>query len=120
MERSLALGTSSVPRIEAPYCRSRHRTGELPGPDGAGLQVPGLRGLRPHPVVLLLAVVPTDLGTAYAYHRRVLRLLQWGAPARPWRLKAPAHRVGIAALASAFPDARFVMTHRDVVEVIRR
>ena len=59
-----------------------------------------------------------DLSTAYAYHRRVLRLLQWGTRARPWRLKAPAHMVGIAALANAFPDARFVMTHRAVVEVI--
>ena len=59
-----------------------------------------------------------DFTSTYAYERRVLRLLQWGTPARPWRLKAPSHMLGIAALAKEFPDAKFVMTHRDVTEVL--
>jgi hypothetical protein len=59
-----------------------------------------------------------DFTSTYAYERRVLRLLQWGGPARPWRLKAPSHMLGIAALATEFPDAKFVMTHRDVTEVL--
>lgn len=59
-----------------------------------------------------------DFTPTYRYERRVLRLLQWGSPARPWRLKAPAHMIGIEALAREFPDAKFVMTHRDVMEVL--
>jgi len=59
-----------------------------------------------------------DFTSTYRYERRVLRLLQWGAPARPWRLKAPSHMLGIEALAAEFPDAKFVMTHRDVMEVM--
>jgi len=59
-----------------------------------------------------------DFTSTYAYERRVLRLLQWGTPAKPWRLKAPSHMLGIDALAKEFPDAKFVMTHRDVMEVM--
>lgn len=59
-----------------------------------------------------------DLTSAYAYERRVLKLLQWGEPARPWRLKSPAHLLFLPALDRAFPDARFVMTHRDPTDVL--
>ena len=59
-----------------------------------------------------------DFTSTYQYECRVLRLLQWGAPAKPWRLKAPSHMLGIEALGREFPDAKFVMTHRDVMEVM--
>lgn len=59
-----------------------------------------------------------DLTSTYRYERRVLKLLQWGAPAKPWRLKCPSHLAYLDALDAAFPDARFVMTHRDPCEVI--
>ena len=59
-----------------------------------------------------------DLRSTYAYERRVLKLLQWGLPARPWRLKCPSHLLWMDALDSAFPDARFVWTHRDPTEVM--
>ena len=59
-----------------------------------------------------------DLATAYRYERRVLKLLQWGYPARPWRLKTPAHLLFLDHLDLAFPDARFVWTHRDPTQVI--
>jgi len=59
-----------------------------------------------------------DLTPTYAYERRVLKLLQWGSPARPWRLKCPTHLLFLDHLDQVFPDARFVMTHRDPVEVI--
>src|SRR5262249_39146213 len=32
-----------------------------------------------------------DLTPTYVYERRALRLLQWGMPERPWRLKCPNH-----------------------------
>ncbi len=63
-------------------------------------------------------VTDADLTSTYRYERRVLKLLQWGEPARPWRLKSPAHMLWIDSLVRAFPDARFVMTHRDPTDVI--
>jgi Sulfotransferase family len=48
----------------------------------------------------------------------VLKLLQWGEPVRPWRLKTPTHILFLEYLNRAFPDARFVMTHRDPTDVI--
>jgi hypothetical protein len=59
-----------------------------------------------------------DLTSTYLYERRVLKLLAWGEPARPWRLKSPAHMLWITDLDAAFPDARFVMTHRDPTDVL--
>jgi len=63
-------------------------------------------------------VFEADLRSTYRYERRVLKLLQWGEPTRPWRLKCPNHLAHLEALDAAFPDARFVMTHRDPSEVI--
>ena len=59
-----------------------------------------------------------DLRSTYAYERRVLKLLQWGQPRRPWRLKCPSHLLWLDALDTVFPDARFVWTHRDPTEVM--
>jgi Sulfotransferase family len=59
-----------------------------------------------------------DWVSAYRYHERVLKLLQWRFPTKPWRLKSPAHMDTIDALLEVYPDARFVMTHRDVAQVI--
>jgi hypothetical protein len=59
-----------------------------------------------------------DMVPAYRYHERVLKLLQWKFPARPWRLKSPAHMQAIDALLEVYPEARFVMTHRDIAQVI--
>jgi hypothetical protein len=59
-----------------------------------------------------------DFTSTYAYQRRVMKLLSWGEPARPWRLKSPSHVLWLDALNEVFPDARFVMTHRDPTDVI--
>ncbi|UXA19915.1 sulfotransferase [Mycobacterium sp. SMC-4] len=59
-----------------------------------------------------------DFSSTYRYERRVLKLLQWGGPARPWRLKSPAHVLSLTHLDHVFPDARFVMTHRDPTDVM--
>ena len=48
----------------------------------------------------------------------MLKLLQWGEPTRPWRLKTPTHILFLAYLDAVFPDARFVMTHRDPTDVM--
>jgi hypothetical protein len=59
-----------------------------------------------------------DMEPAYRYHRRVLKLLQWRCPPERWWLKTPAHMLSIDALNAVYPDARFVMTHRDVGQVL--
>lgn len=59
-----------------------------------------------------------DLVPTYHYVKRVLKLLQWHCPPDRWRLKNPSHIVFIRALDQVFPDARFVMTHRDIGKVI--
>ncbi len=59
-----------------------------------------------------------DMEPAYRYHRRVLKLLQWRCPPDRWWLKTPAHMLSIGALNEVYPDARFVMTHRDVAKVL--
>ena len=63
-------------------------------------------------------LVDADLTPTYAYERRTLKLLQWGQPRRPWRLKCPTHLLFLPHLDKAFPDARYVWTHRDPTEVI--
>ena len=59
-----------------------------------------------------------DLVPTYRYLKRVLKLLQWRCPPNRWRLKNPTHSLFITALDEVFPDARFVMTHRDACAVI--
>ena len=59
-----------------------------------------------------------DFEPAYRFHRRVLKLLQWHRPPSRWRVKTPAHMLSIEALDRVYPEARFVITHRDVTKVI--
>jgi hypothetical protein len=59
-----------------------------------------------------------DMEPAYRYHKRVLKLLQWHCPPERWSLKTPAHMLSMDALNTVYPDARFVMTHRDVGKVL--
>jgi Sulfotransferase family len=59
-----------------------------------------------------------DLGPAYRYHRRVVQLLQSRRPPDLWLFKAPHHKFHLEAIAAAYPDVRFVMTHRDPAKVV--
>jgi hypothetical protein len=58
-----------------------------------------------------------DPAPLYAYHRRLLQLLQSRHPGQ-WALKAPSHLGQLPALFRAYPDARVVITHRDPLRVI--
>lgn len=62
--------------------------------------------------------IGSDMVPAYRYHKRVLKLLQWRCPPNRWRLKSPVHMDALPALTTVYPDARFVVTHRDVVSSI--
>jgi hypothetical protein len=60
----------------------------------------------------------TDMTGAYAYHRRVVKLLRSRRPPDLWLFKAPHHNFHLEAIAGAYPDARFVVTHRDPVKAV--
>jgi len=102
--------------------RSQH----IHDPDGpeedlallAGLNMHAYHGRYPMPQTFLDWWIAEDFGSTYAYHKRVLKLLQSERPPYLWLLKAPVHLFKLDAFAAAYPDARFVMTHRDPVKVI--
>jgi hypothetical protein len=58
-----------------------------------------------------------DQRPSYAYLRRVLQVLQWLRGGPRWVLKSPQHLEQFPALLDTFPDATFVVTHRDPVSV---
>jgi hypothetical protein len=59
-----------------------------------------------------------DLTQTYHHHRRVVKLLGSRRPPDLWLFKAPHHKFHLEALVSAYPDIRFVMTHRDPGKVV--
>ena len=69
----------------------------------------------------LLFPVPTyarwvcraDHSAVYRWHERCLKLLQSAGVRGRWQLKSPQHAIAIEALAAHYPDARFIVTHRD-------
>jgi hypothetical protein len=54
-----------------------------------------------------------DLTATYEYHRRVVKLLQSQRPPDLWLFKSPHHKFHLEPIVSAYPDVRFLMTHRD-------
>ena len=54
----------------------------------------------------------------YEYLRDVLKVLQWLRGPKRWVLKSPQHLEQFVPLAHVFPDATYVVTHRDPVAVV--
>jgi len=59
----------------------------------------------------------SDQTPSYRYLRRVLQVLTWQRGGTRWVLKSPQHLEQFGPLADTFPDATFVLTHRDPVAV---
>jgi len=59
-----------------------------------------------------------DMRETYTFHRRVLKLLQWHCPPTLWHLKTPVHMFALDALIEAYPNAKFMWSHRDPAKVI--
>jgi hypothetical protein len=55
----------------------------------------------------------------YAYLKTALKILQWYMPRERWVLKSPQHLEQLGPLVETFPDATFIVTHRDPVAVIQ-
>ncbi len=72
-----------------------------------------------------MALMPTwrdyylghDQTPHYAYLKQVLQVLTWLRGGDRWVLKSPQHCEQIQPLLNVFPDATFVVTHRDPVSV---
>jgi hypothetical protein len=59
-----------------------------------------------------------DMTPAYGLMKRTLQLLQWRCPPNRWQLKSPPDSFCLDAILAVFPDARFVVTHRDPAAVL--
>jgi hypothetical protein len=55
----------------------------------------------------------TDHRSAYRHHRLVLQILQSGGVRGQWVLKSPHHALALEAVREVYPDATFVLLHRD-------
>lgn len=62
-------------------------------------------------------ILSCDMRSAYDYQKKVLRVLQSQAPGR-WALKMPSHSLHFRFALEAFPDARFLWTHRNPFEAL--
>lgn len=54
-----------------------------------------------------------DMRETFRHHARVARLLQAHRPPNRWLFKAPHHKFHLDHMLDAYPDIRFVFTHRD-------
>lgn len=78
----------------------------------------GFQNLLNVPTYFDWMVDELDFAAAYRIHKRQLQLLQWRTPEPRWALKYPNHVLAMDAILEVYPDARFVMTHRDPVQTL--
>jgi hypothetical protein len=63
-------------------------------------------------------VAKADPAYSFWWHRRVLKLLQWGRPTERWLLKGPTHIPFLPTLFDTYPDAKIVLMLRDPVKAL--
>jgi Sulfotransferase family len=59
-----------------------------------------------------------DMRPAFAFHRRVLQLLQSRCGPDSWFIKSPAHNFHLDAFYEVYPNSRTIITHRDPAKVV--
>lgn len=59
-----------------------------------------------------------DMRSTFLQHARVARLLQSHRPPNRWLFKAPHHKFHLDHMLEAYPDIRFVFTHRDPAKAV--
>lgn len=105
---------------------AKHQSQHISDPDGpeedlailAPLNMHAYHGAYPMPDDYTAWWSDADFASTYAYHRRVLKLLQSRRGPRLWLLKAPVHLFKLEAFAAEYPNAKFIWTHRDPAKVI--
>jgi len=78
----------------------------------------GLNNLYRVPTFFDYLLDEADLEASYRVHKRQLQLLQWRTRVKPWALKYPNHLLAVPEIIKVYPDARFVMTHRDPIQTL--
>ncbi len=78
----------------------------------------GLQNLFDVPAYFDYLLDECDLVETYRIHKRQLQLLQWRLERKPWALKYPNHVIAMNQILEVYPDARFLMTHRDPVQTL--
>ena len=59
-----------------------------------------------------------DMSETYAFHRDVLKLLQWRCKPNLWHLRTPVHMFALEAFVETYPNAKFLWSHRDPAKVL--
>jgi hypothetical protein len=126
--RSKNLLTQSITRAQvaavdvlAPTFRRTHSLAALKPHECVSIQGYSFRSMQFHVAFRLPSynrwmVDGCNWAPAYDWHKKYLRFLP--DTGRRWILKAPGHMLGLKALITAYPDARFIQTHRNPLEVI--
>ena len=78
----------------------------------------GLNNLYRVPAFFDWLMDELNLAQTYRIHKRQLQCLQWRTARKPWALKYPNHVIAMNEILEVYPDARFVMTHRDPAQVV--
>jgi hypothetical protein len=60
-----------------------------------------------------------DMRSAYEFHAKVLRHLQWQCPAKRWVLKSSDHLYALQTIMKVYPEAKFVFLHRYPPKVLQ-
>ncbi|AFJ37172.1 MULTISPECIES: sulfotransferase family protein [Mycobacterium] len=60
----------------------------------------------------------SDMRETYAFHKDVLKLLQWHCKPNLWHLRTPVHMFALDAFVDAYPNAKFLWSHRDPARVL--
>ncbi len=116
-ERNLALMNEAFPLMQTMHHTEATTATECQDLMGMSFRTAHFDGFARVPSYMAW-VVDTDMRETYRYHRRVLRLLQWHCPPTLWHLKTPVHMFALDALVEAYPNARFLWSHRDPTKVL--
>lgn len=84
----------------------------------AGLDMHAYHGAYPMPDWYSRWWIEAPFASTYAMHAKTLQVLHSRRPPHLWLLKSPPHLFHLEALAAQYPNARFIMTHRDPAKVI--
>jgi hypothetical protein len=63
-------------------------------------------------------LVKCDMRETYSFHKDVLKLLQWHCKPNLWHLRTPVHMFALDAFVEAYPNAKFLWSHRDPAKVL--
>lgn len=59
-----------------------------------------------------------DMRETYTFHKEVLKLLQWHCKPSLWHLRTPVHMFALDAFVEAYPNTKFLWSHRDPAKVL--